>query len=147
MKAEDPPVVVQQTYSATINEVWKALTEVERMRQWYFENIPDFRAEVGFQTQFVVKSEDRDFPHRWRVTAVEPNRKIAYDWQYDGFPGDGFVVFELSEQGSSTALELTMTDRETFPDDIPEFRRENCIAGWDYFLKDRLKKFLERPVQ
>jgi uncharacterized protein YndB with AHSA1/START domain len=147
MKATDPPVVVEQTFEAPIDKVWKALTEIDQMRQWYFENIPEFKAEVGFETQFVVSNEGRDFPHMWRITAVEPGRTIAYDWKFDGYPGNGLVVFELSQQGSVTTLTLTQTVRETFPDEIPEFRRENCIAGWDYFLKDRLKKFLEQPGQ
>lgn len=145
MKATDPPVVVEQSYDAPIETVWKALTDIDWMRQWYFDNIPDFKAEVGFKTRFLVSNEGRSFPHMWKVTAVEPGRKIAYDWRFDGYPGDGFVVFDLSPRGSATALRLTMTIRETFPDDIPEFRRESCIAGWDFFLKDRLKKFLERP--
>jgi len=145
MKATDPPVVVEQTFSAPIDKVWRALTDPDWMRQWYFDNIPGFKAEPGFETRFLVSNEGRDFPHVWKVTAAEPGRKLAYDWSYDGYEGDAFVVFELSPQGSTTALKLTMTVRESFPDEIPEFRRESCIAGWNYFLKDRLRAFLEQP--
>ena len=42
------------------------------MRQWYFENIPAFKAEVGFETQFEIHNQGRIFPHRWKVTKVVP---------------------------------------------------------------------------
>jgi len=144
MKKGDPPIVVEQTFDARVEDVWKAITEIDLMRQWYFDNIPAFRPEVGFETQFSVTSEARDFQHMWRVTEVVPHQKIAYDWRYGNFPGDGFVVFELSRQGDLTSLTLTCHVRETFPDDIPEFRRESCIGGWEYFIQKSLKEYLER---
>lgn len=143
MRADEEPVVVQQTYNASAKEVWNAITQPDLMRQWYFNNIPDFKAEVGFETQFDVESESRVFPHKWKVMDVIPGRRIQYTWSYDGFSGDGFVVFEVQEQDGSTQLTLTCTTVEDFPDDIPEFKRENCVAGWEYFIQQSLKSFLD----
>ncbi len=64
MKKGDDPIIVEQFFNRSIESVWKAITEVEQMRQWFFEN-------------------------------------------------------------------------------IPEFKRESCIEGWTYFIKKRLKEFLE----
>jgi len=55
MKRADPPIIVKNTYSASIEKVWSAITNVEQMTQWFFNNIPDFRPEIGFATQFVGK--------------------------------------------------------------------------------------------
>lgn len=143
MKKDDEPIVVEQTFDASIDAVWKAITEIDRMRQWYFENIPSFKPEVGFETQFNVQSQDRNFPHMWKVTEVVPGKMITYNWKYDNYPGDSFVTFELFEQDNLTKLRLTVTILEDFPEDIPEFRRESCIGGWTYFIKERLKEFLE----
>ena len=84
-----------------------------------------------------------DFLHRWKLTEVVPHRKIAYDWSYDNYPGDGGVVFELFEDDSSTRLRLTFAVREDFPQDVPEFRRESGLAGWQYFIQKSLKDHLE----
>ena len=143
MNKNDDPIVVEQTLKATIDAVWRAITEPDLMRQWYFENITAFKPEVGFETQFNVQSGDRNFLHLWKVTEVIPLKRISYDWKYEDYPGDSFVVFELLERGKSTTLRLTATVREDFPDDIPEFKRESCIAGWEYFIKLRLKEHLE----
>lgn len=143
MRKCDEPVVVEQAFNATVESVWRSITELDEMRQWYFENIPAFKAEVGFETQFNVQSGGRDFLHLWRVTDVVPMQRLVYDWRYDACPGDAFVVFELTEEGHLTTLRLTVEVREDFPEGIPEFRRESCIAGWEYFIKERLKEYLE----
>jgi len=33
---------------------------------------------------------------------------------------------------------------ESFPLDIPEFKRESCVEGWTYFIKKRLKEYLDK---
>ena len=142
MLKSDPPVVIEETFDVDGPTVWTALTKVEQMRQWYFDNIPAFKPEVGFETVFTVENEGRVFPHRWRVTEVQPVKKISYDWRYDGYPGDAMVTFALSDSGNSTRLTLTMVVLEDFPDDIPEFTRESCIGGWEYFIRKRLKDYL-----
>ncbi|MEW5923638.1 MAG: SRPBCC domain-containing protein [Candidatus Zixiibacteriota bacterium] len=144
MKKEDDPIIVEQTFKVSADKVWKSITEIDLMRQWYFENIPSFRPEVGFETQFNVTSEGRNFLHMWRVTEVVPKRKIAYNWKFKEYPGDSFVVFELSGKGDSTRLKLTVNVTEDFPENIPEFTRESCIGGWEWFIKERLKEYLEK---
>ena len=124
--------------------VWKAITQIDLMEQWYFDNIGTFEPQVGFKSSFDVHSGERVFPHRWTVTEVVPGELISYDWAYDGYEGLGNVTFALSEQGDQTVLDFTMIGIETFENqDVPEFTRESCQGGWDYFLKGNLKQFLD----
>lgn len=142
MRKGDPPVIVEQTFNASVATVWSAITDIDQMRLWYFDNIPSFRPEVGFETRFTVRSDGRDFPHLWKITAVVPQQKIEYNWKYDGYPGDSYVAFELFEQDGLTKLRLTARIVETFSDDVPEFTRESCIGGWEFFIKKSLKDYL-----
>ena len=144
MKKGDPPVVVEQILNAPVPVVWRAISEVDQMTQWYFENIPEFKAEVGFSTRFDVENEGRVFPHLWTVTEVVSQRKLVYDWRFDGYEGDSYVVFELSDQGDRTKVTVSAHVRESFQDGIPEFTRENCTGGWKYFIQQRLKEYLEQ---
>ncbi len=138
------PIMVEQTYNASIAVVWKAITDKDQMRQWFFETMTDFEPEVGFGTQFNVRVEDQDYPHQWKVIDVVSERRIAYDWRYGGFRGNSSVTWELSETPNGTKLKLTHKGIETFPQDNPVFSRESGQAGWDYFLHESLKAFLER---
>jgi uncharacterized protein YndB with AHSA1/START domain len=99
-------------------------------------------AVVGFETQFSIANDGREFLHKWRVTEVEPLKKLKYNWTFEGYPGKLFTVWELSEEGGSTRLRLTAQVLESFPQDIPEFKRESGVAGWDYFIGERLKEYL-----
>ena len=144
MRINDEPIVVEQTFNTSIDAVWRSITEIDQMRQWYFENIPSFKPEVEFETQFNVQSQDRNFLHMWKVTEVVPLKMISYNWKYEGYPGDSFVVFELFKQNNLTKLRLTHQVQESFPEDIPEFSKESCVEGWTFFIIKSLKEFLEK---
>ncbi|TYQ00488.1 uncharacterized protein YndB with AHSA1/START domain [Tenacibaculum adriaticum] len=138
------PIIVKRIINQPIGKVWNAITDLDQMVQWFFENIPDFKAEVGFVTEFKVKSKTRDFLHLWKIVEVIPNQKIKYDWRYpDYYGGSSFVTFELISEGNNkTELIITAKGIENFPQEIPEFSRESCRGGWEYF-SNRLKNFLE----
>ncbi|MDX1410324.1 MAG: SRPBCC domain-containing protein, partial [Saprospiraceae bacterium] len=74
MKFGDPPIVVAQSFLVSAERVWEAITVVGEMTQWYFENIPDFRPDTGFRTEFLTVVEDRHYTHQWEVTDVVPGR-------------------------------------------------------------------------
>lgn len=142
MKTSEPPIIVSQVFEASVEKVWKAITEVTQMRQWFFDNIPAFNPEVSFQTKFNVKAPSRDFLHLWTLTEVIPRQKLVYNWKYENCKGDSYVTFELTPHNEGTQLTLTVKVVADFPDDIPEFKRESCVGGWSYFIKERLYGFL-----
>jgi uncharacterized protein YndB with AHSA1/START domain len=142
MKTIEEPICVEHLFDQSIERVWKAITELDEMVLWFFDNIPAFKPIVGFKTEFTVQSEDRIFPHIWEITEVIPQKKIVYNWSYSNYNGDSLVTFELIEHNYQTKLSLTTKVIEDFPDNIPEFKWESCLAGWNYFIKERLVKYL-----
>ena len=114
------------------------------MREWFFDNMPDFKAEPGFETSFEVNAGERIFPHVWKVTQVVPHEKLVVNWTYGGYDGIANVMFEVFPGGESNNVSVTATAVEDFPQDIPEFKRESGVAGWDYLINGQLKSFLER---
>ncbi len=137
------PIIVEQTCNASVDKVWHAITNPSQMRQWFFEEIKDFKPEVGFETRFTVMNAGKIYLHLWKILDVNPGKSIKYDWRYAGYPGQGFVTFELIPRKDSTKLRITNEGLETFPRDNPDFSRESCTAGWKYFIQ-RLKEFMEK---
>ncbi len=141
---KDEPIIVERTFNASVETVWKAITDKDQMKQWYFNAIAAFTPEVGFQTQFNVRNDGKDYLHIWKVTEVKPGKKISYDWSFGGFPGRSIVTFELSAAGKKTKLKLTHTGIETFlPDVNPPLARKNFVTGWTALIGDLLKQFVE----
>ena len=112
------------------------------MKQWFFDNIPAFEPVVGFETTFNVKSGERDFMHQWKILEVIPQKKIVYDWRYKKYAGNATLTFELLEEREKVKIQVVCEGMESFPQNIPEFKRESCSAGWNYFIKDRLKNYI-----
>jgi uncharacterized protein YndB with AHSA1/START domain len=142
MKTKTEPIIVEQSFEVSREQVWRAITELHQMKQWFFEQIEAYEPKVGFETRFVVELDHRVFPHLWKITELEPHTMITYNWKYEGYTGDSFVTFELSDLGNATLLRLTHRIAENFPPDIPEFSRKNCENGWNWFIKQSLKDYL-----
>lgn len=143
MTESSQPIVVEQAFHVSQETVWKAITEHDQMIKWFFDNIPEFKPEVGFETQFNVNTGERDFHHLWVIAEVIPAQKIVYDWRYKGFPGASTVTFEIFEEGGGSLLRVTSEGLESFSQDIPEFARESCEGGWKYFIQGNLKNYLD----
>ena len=135
-------VVVERTVDAPVAKVWKALTDVDQMREWYFD-LKDFKPQVGFEFEFVVEHEGNSYHHLCRVTEVVPQRKIAYTWRYKDAPGDSLVTFELAGSGDKTRVKVTHTGIDTFPK-TPAYAPKNFEAGWTMIIGTELKQFVER---
>jgi uncharacterized protein YndB with AHSA1/START domain len=135
-------VIIERTLNARVARVWKALTDVDQMRQWYFD-LKEFKPEIGFEFEFVVEHEGNSYHHLCRVTDVMPEKRIAYTWRYKGEPGDSLVTIELSPEGEKTRLKLTHSGIETFPK-TPAYARKNFEAGWMAIIGTELKQFVEK---
>lgn len=139
---KNEPLVLERTFNAPIERVWKAITDKDNMKQWYF-NLEEFRPEVGFEFQFTGGAEDKPYLHLCKVTEVVEGRKLTYSWRYDGYGGNSFVTFELFPEGDKTRLKLTHAGLETFPADNPDLAKENFVAGWNEIIGTHLKAYLE----
>jgi uncharacterized protein YndB with AHSA1/START domain len=139
---ESKPIVIERVYNASISKVWKAITDKEEMKQWYFD-LAEFQPELGFKFQFIGGTEDNQYLHLCEVTEVIPEKKLTYSWRYDGYEGNSFVSFELFEKGDETRLKLTHRGLESFPNN-PDFAKTNFEMGWDQIINTSLKEYLSK---
>ena len=139
---KNEPFVIERTYNAPVEKVWKAITDKKQMKEWYFD-LDAFKAEVGFEFQFTGGDDKKSYLHLCKVTQVIPNKKLTYSWRYDGYEGISFVTFELFSEGDKTKLRLTHEGLETFPAD-PSFDKKNFATGWTEIIGKALKEFVEK---
>lgn len=136
------PFEIEQTYNAPVSNVWKAITDKDEMKQWYF-NIAEFKPEVGFEFTFDGGSEEKTYTHLCKVIEVIPNQKLSYSWRYKDYTGNSKVTFELFNEDGKTRLKLTHEGLQTFPQNNKDFARESFEQGWTYIISTSLKNFLE----
>ena len=138
------PIVVSAKFNASKQKLWNAITNANEMRQWFFASINHFEPIVGFRTEFVVKNEERKFTHIWSFEDVIPLQKIKYNWHYTEYEGDSEVCFELQQLNNATQLTVTHSTIKPFTANIPEFKRESGVQGWNYLIKESLKNYLQK---
>jgi len=136
------PAIITFSYKCTKEEIWNAITNLDEMKHWYFDNIDSFLPEVGSKSKFIIEHEGLIFTHLWEVLTVTPFQEISYTWEYQEYEGQGHVTFEISEKDDQIELTLINSGLETFPQHIPAFSRESCITGWNYLLDMRLREYL-----
>jgi uncharacterized protein YndB with AHSA1/START domain len=139
----ETPFYLEQVYDASIQQVWQALTDEHKMRDWYFPQLIKFKPVVGFE--FVFSNDGSPFQKEWRVTKVEDGRVLAHNWLYKGYPGSSEVTFELVKEGAKARLKLTHTGLASFPRD-PHFARNRFEDGWKQLLGSNLKNHLAKSL-
>lgn len=137
---DDKPLRIEQEFNAPIALVWRAITEEELLKKWYFD-ISDFKPEVGNKFHFEGGEEGKRYVHLCEVLEVIPCKKLKYSWKYEGNEGLSYVTLELSSVGEKTKVKLIHEGLETFTN--PDFIRDNFIGGWKYLIHESLKEFLE----
>jgi uncharacterized protein YndB with AHSA1/START domain len=141
---ESKPITIERIFDAPIAKVWDALTNPNEMKLWYFD-LPGFKAEVGYKFQFTGGQEDGiQYLHLCEVTEIIESKRLTYSWRYDGYAGNSFVTFDLSDENGKTRLNFSHSGIETFPEDNPDLAKKNFVTGWDHIINISLKDYLEK---
>ena len=142
---KNEPFVIERNFNASPERIWKAISDKDQMKQWYFD-IANFKPEVGSEFEFQGTTPDGVcYLHKCKVIDSVPNKKLKYSWRYDGYEGNSFVTFELFPEGNKTKLRLTHEGLETFPPK-KDFAKENFVQGWTELIGTSLGAYLDKQL-
>jgi uncharacterized protein YndB with AHSA1/START domain len=140
---EAKPLIVERTYNAPIEKVWKAITDKDQMKEWYF-NLEEFKAEKGFRFSFMGGDDKVQYKHNCEVIEVEPPNKLSHTWTYEDQEGHSVVTWELFKEGEQkTRVKLSHEGLGSFPQGDPNFAVASFTQGWNSILGESLKNYLE----
>ncbi len=138
------PIIIEKILNAPAETVWKAISDKEQMKLWYFD-LATFIPEVGFEFQFSgTGTTGEEYIHLCKVLAVIPGSKLEYSWTYKNMEGYSIVTFELFPEGDTTRLKLTHIGLETFQENGSDFTKESFMGGWTELIGNLLPKFLAK---
>jgi uncharacterized protein YndB with AHSA1/START domain len=141
---KNEPFVIERIFDAPVEKVWKAITDKDEMKQWYFD-LEAFKPEVGFEFSFSGEGHKGErYIHHCKITDVVKEQKLRYSWSYEGYEGMSYVCFELFPDNGKTKLRLTHEGLESFPQNNPDFAKESFTAGWTEIIGKILKEYLEK---
>jgi uncharacterized protein YndB with AHSA1/START domain len=136
---------VKRTFAASRERVFRAWTEAEELRHWFFPSpdytvvIPILDLRVGGKYQVEMRHKESGNVHRLEgiYREIKPPEKVAFTWQWE--PGasasETLVTVEFHDLGPSTEIVLT---HELFPN-LEE--RDKHSHGWTGCLDQLAKIF------
>lgn len=101
-------VIATRTYDTTVEDLWDAISNAERLPRWFAPVTGDFRLGGKYQVQGNAGGT---------ITRCEPPKHLALTWEFGG--GVSWVEVDLSAEGDGARLELRHT---AYPE-----------AHWDQF--------------
>lgn len=137
-------IKMERTFNAPVTMLWEALTDNDKLKQWYFDFNGNFKAEVGHVFDWEAGPPDgRMWLHRGTILEVEENKKLVQTWIYPGYEGEGKLTWELHPLPDDKTL-LIMTFEFIVPFDPTEYelRRSNFEGGWDEIINHLLPKYI-----
>ena len=143
MTQNNEPIIVERTFNAPVQKVWEAISDKEKMKQWYFA-VSDFKQEPGFEFTFAGQgSNGEKHLHLCKVIEVVPQKKLSYTWQYEGKEGSSLVTFDLIPQKDTCKIILTHSGVETFAANGADFAKSSFKEGWTMIIGTSLRDFAE----
>jgi uncharacterized protein YndB with AHSA1/START domain len=113
----------ERDFAHPIEEVWAALTEPARLKDWLAE------AEIDLRPGGRVHLKGDEIEST--ITAIESQKVIQYGWKSADWDG-GQIRWELQPTDSGTHLTFTHVFTPMTADEAEEFRAKNELPpGWD----------------
>ena len=119
---EQRTVTLRQSYDATVEELWDACTNPERIPRWFLPVTGDLR--VGGRYQFEGQAGGT-------ITACEPPRRLEATWEFDGKVS--WIAVTISAVGDDRA-ELSLAHTVPVDDHWAQYGPGAVGVGWDMAL-------------
>lgn len=137
------PIIVEQKVNAPAEKVWKALTDIDEMKIWYFD-ISDFIPETGTVFNFYEPGDERKYHHQAEILEVIPGKKLKHTWFYPEFSDQKTTVtWELYPEGLQTVIRLIHENINAFHNLGENFSEKAFTEGWTQITEQSLKRYLE----
>jgi uncharacterized protein YndB with AHSA1/START domain len=139
---------IQRTFHAPVQAVFDAWTSEEVMRRWWHaeHDWETTEVEVDLRVGGTVRVVMRD-PHKdaeygggGRYTEIDPPRRLAFTWIWDGNDTRQLIEIDLEEAGGVTTVRFT--HRDLWNEEAVRSHEE----GWNNCF-DNLERTLEEASE
>jgi uncharacterized protein YndB with AHSA1/START domain len=157
--AKYPPVDLRRKFNAPVEQVWKAWTNPDLVKQWWGPetySCPAATMDVrpGGKSNLAMKGPDGKTQYSGGVYhEVIPNKKIVSSDMFTDKDGNRMSANDAGLSGEwPEVMKLTVEFESLGPNEsqihlvhegIPKDQHDDCVAGWSSSI-DKLKKLVER---
>jgi uncharacterized protein YndB with AHSA1/START domain len=138
------PIHLEMEVNASPEKVWKALTEQDQLKQWYFDFEGKFKAERGHEFTWEAGPPDgKQWLHKAKVLEVVPEEKLSHTWAYPGYSGQAILTWKLKGlPGGKTLVSTRFGFTEPFDPSEESLSRKNFLEGWKHIVLSSLREYV-----
>jgi uncharacterized protein YndB with AHSA1/START domain len=130
------------TVSAPREEVFRALTDSERLERWMATSVESEPRTGGrFRYSFEFEDASQNNAQEGEYLEVVPNEKVVLPWVFPFSPKQTRVEYTISGNGDTTKVGFRHSGFEQ--GDAWDQARERFVGGWRMFLEG-LKAHVEK---
>jgi uncharacterized protein YndB with AHSA1/START domain len=135
--------------NARRNEVWRSLTDPERIKEYYLGADVQTDWQIGSPITFKGEWEGKPYEDKGEILDVEPEQKLVYShWSPTGGKPDApenyhVVAITLDDGDGTTHVTLRQSNLQGGATDEDRANREHYEKNWQQLLSG-LKKTTER---
>lgn len=139
------PIVQKIFVEQNIATVWDAITNKEKLKEWYFD-VSDFKLEENAEFEFYEPGGQKKYHHLCKILQVKLQSVFKHTWTYPDFsPNQSIVTWSLqAHNDNGTEIALIHEQTEGFKDLGKDFQRESFQGGWKEILENLLKNYLDK---
>jgi uncharacterized protein YndB with AHSA1/START domain len=139
-------IFIEKTFKAPVHLLWKAITEREHTKKWYFDFPEEFRLKVGQEFEWSAgEPGGKQWLHKGKMLEIEEGKKLVHSWEYPGYSGTSVVTWDLTPiDDQNTRLNFSHVFTIPFDPSEPGFKRENFVAGWNEIINKMLEDYLRK---
>lgn len=123
---------------ASIDELWKDVTDAERLTRWFWpERLePSAKVDPVVSGEWTVRSPVGGFAVKARVLELDPPRALTLAWRWSGEATDAVTTAALTFTERDASTRVTVHHRGF----ATEGERDQHVQGW----ADCLERWVER---
>jgi uncharacterized protein YndB with AHSA1/START domain len=141
------PIVLRAPLARTSADVWPLLSTAEGLEKW-LAGAERFEPAPGGAFRFLSRFQGTEVIEEGQVVAIEPERRVALDWEWTGQGWDALtrVELRLEPDAAGAALVLSHSGFEALAPEKRLAARRNYAAAWRDVLFDLRRLVAPRPA-
>ena len=139
-------IVIDAEIGARRGSVWRALTEEERIAEWWGDYVSLEARPGGRLTERWTDASGREVVTCGEVIRLESPQILELAWVDDDWTVSTRVLFKLEEAAGTTRLTLTHSGWEAFPPSSREGLVRGHASGWSRHVAN-LANYVARTTE
>lgn len=146
MEQKNKIFTITRVFNVPAETLWKAITERDQLKQWYFDFDTHFRLEKDATFEWTAGDpQGKQWLHKGRMLEIVKNKKLMHSWEYPGYTGSSVVTWALNALNeNSTELLLTHEFVIPFDKNVEELKKEHFEKGWNAIISISLPDYIRK---